>query len=142
MADDYAKILRKAAVEVKNGTTGTAFVRLTTGEAESIAHEIERLRATLRRQDERDGRIGTHGPGCHAWGPGHYECALARLAEAEKGAALYEIARRMTVPQWKDAVLLNRAGKPFDEIIADLAPLYGLRHPGATIDQHLAGGGR
>jgi polyhydroxyalkanoate synthesis regulator protein len=49
----------------------------------AAAQEIERLRAALRYEENRFSRIGTHGPDCWKWGPGHYECALRHIKSFE-----------------------------------------------------------
>ena len=43
------------------------------------ADEIERLQKQIRYQEHRDGRMGTHDPGCYGYGPSHYECALRKI---------------------------------------------------------------
>jgi hypothetical protein len=54
---------------------------------DALRAEAERLNKALTWEQNRSERIGTHGPGCHTWGPAHYECLLrvnAELVEALK----------------------------------------------------------
>ena len=55
-----------------------------------------------------------------------YEDVAAEIAKLQTGHDLYEVVRRMSVPQFLDAYLLNRnAGQPFDEIVAGMAHEFG-----------------
>ena len=56
---------------------------------DALAAEVERLNKALTWEQNRAGRIGTHGPGCHTWGPAHYECLLR--VNAELVASLEEV---------------------------------------------------
>jgi len=46
---------------------------------ETAAEEIQRLETCMEYEQHIAGRIGTHGPGCYAWGPAHYRCALVQI---------------------------------------------------------------
>ena len=55
-------------------------------ELRRLKSENERLKKCLEYEQHRAERIGTHGPGCYAWGPRHYECAVAKIVQLEAQA--------------------------------------------------------
>lgn len=46
-----------------------------------FSKENERLNKSLKWEQHWLSRIGTHSPGCWAWGPEHYQCAVRHIEE-------------------------------------------------------------
>lgn len=74
----WAAMVRAQAAEVL-GTPEAAALLAEAKRYEACEQELQRLNRALQYEQHRAERIGTHSPGCHRWGPAHYECALRLL---------------------------------------------------------------
>ena len=88
------------------------------------AAEIKRLRAALTYEEARFGRIGTHGPDCYQWGPGHYECAMREIEQLRQ--RLHEVSVDWQCSQTREAKLRETLTKISPHILRCVTELHDM----------------
>lgn len=76
--------IRQLAQKLTTGRYSSETVLEAGAQIYQLLHDIDRLEKALQYEQHRAERIGTHGPGCWAWGPQHYECAVRELERKGK----------------------------------------------------------
>jgi hypothetical protein len=91
-----------------------------------LIEEVERLNKALTWEQNRAGRIGTHGPGCHTWGPAHFECLLREHERLKASIALD-----------KKAENARELGLSYDDNFCDKNCVWTDHHPDCKAVQEL-----
>lgn len=76
-------LIQRQAIDIERakeyiGKANSDIDELRTG-LEQQAQEIERLNKSLQFEQNYLSRVGTHGPDCYKWGPGHWDCAIREV---------------------------------------------------------------
>lgn len=106
------------------------------------ADGIKRLRAGVRRQEDRDTtwEATAHAEGCYAWGPKHYECALAKIEALETEV----VDQAVAMAQWNRDEELQRVMAANNKLMTENARLRealadAIRRPMGVIPDSAAG---
>lgn len=73
------KKYKEIITQLESGNVNYMLAHAAANIIKDLQAENERLTTAIKWEQNHAERIGTHGPGCHAWGPAHWECAVREI---------------------------------------------------------------